>query len=125
MESNDAFFYTAPVVNRRDPSQLGTKRLDPRAFYRGRVHAGSVKGSQLPEICVSSGRGIPGCLRQHLSQGSKVLLLELIEAAPKRLVSGNLITAEPSAVGITEEVLARRAGGVHVHRTEGLRLFLS
>ena len=107
-----------------DPPQIAGERLDAGGLDRRGVHAAPVEQAQLPLVGVLGSARLLRRFVQHLAQGGVVLVLELVEAAPHRLVRRDLIPLDPVPVGVAVEVLAGRAGGVHVGPIErlGLRL---
>ena len=107
------------VGDSRDPVQLRLERRGALGVHPGLVHAGLVHVADL--LHDRSALGIVGrCLLQYLTQDLAVVLGQLVEASPARLIGRNGVVLAPVAAGVLVEVLAGVRGLVHGAEVKGL-----
>ena len=109
--------------DRVDPCQLGLERAQAVLLDRGGIHPGGVVVGDLARVAAGGGVTGPGVADRR--GGILLRLLEhLQEGAGTGAVGRDLRGTQPSAIGVTEEVVARShavvdAGQVNADRAAG------
>ena len=118
LQARDLLLERGLVAYRGDPVELSLERRDPGRLDRGLIHAARVEVGELSLLGPRRRRRPGGELLQGLVQDLAVPLVQLVERAPARIIGGNRVLLQPSAVGVRVEVAAGRRTRIHVSRIE-------
>src|SRR5215471_579624 len=98
------------------------QRLDPLGLDRRLIHAAAVEVSDLAFVRARGGGWRGDELVQNLVERIEVSQLERVGASPARLIAGNRVALEPSAISVLIEVRTSGGRGVHVGGIEAVCL---
>ena len=122
MEAGDLFRQVVHVFQVVDFLHLVLQRLHASGVDLGFIHPAGVEVAHL--LHVGAGRFFGGGFLGDLVERVVVLLDQLVEAAPARILRRDGIVLQPIAIGIKVEIIARLDRRIHVARIERRRIFL-